>query len=349
MNKIDRIRHLSRFLGSPGHDIEVFGMFGVGNLGDEAMYIAADDNIPGDRCVPSPLYTVGDKLLPLAKLRKRKHLLVAGGTLIHGGRTDWLDYIEFRANQGAEVAIMGAGVGFLDSEVAEKTPQFRRWSALLAKVEKVALRGTQSVARAQEMGTQADVFGDFAFLLHDPGLVVSDHAARDGTIGVNVGQCLGDQSAFETTMAELVQHISASHPLVFYTVVAADLPVTRRVIEIAGLTADQYRIEAHHFDPKAFMRAVARHSAFVSLKLHASGLAMIAGVPGLMFAYKPKAHDFMTPLGNGAHLVLDLPLDRDDLIARTEALLTNPADHVIEKNIAQQAAVQRAMIRKQFE
>ncbi|MCE8471781.1 hypothetical protein LZ189_22505, partial [Rhodovulum sulfidophilum] len=91
MGKIAKAAELLDFLVNPFRDIELFGMFGPGNLGDEAMLVAALDSLPRRRCTPWQSYPNRPALNRLIRNRRRRHLLVGGGTLIHGGRTGWLD------------------------------------------------------------------------------------------------------------------------------------------------------------------------------------------------------------------------------------------------------------------
>lgn len=114
---VSKVHGLLDFLLNPRKDIEIFGMFGPGNLGDEAMLVAALATLPAYRCISWKSYPRYPLLNTLVRKRARKHLLVAGGTLIHGGDTAWLDYVEMRAMQGSEVSFLGTGIAFNDHEV----------------------------------------------------------------------------------------------------------------------------------------------------------------------------------------------------------------------------------------
>lgn len=191
------------------------------------------------------------------------------------------------------------------------------------------------------MDARADVFGDFAFLLHDEAIPLKKHEDRDAVIGVNLGHCLGDQQKFEDTAVELLKRISTDHRVVFHAVVRSDLEVIGRVAARAGLDAGRARIEEHYFDPLAFMRSVRRYRAFFGLKLHAAGLAMVAGVPTVMFAYLPKCHDLMAPLGAPKSVVIDLPMELDTVFSSLESVLRDPPSFTVERRIAAIAAQQR--------
>ncbi|WP_414899088.1 polysaccharide pyruvyl transferase family protein [Rhodovulum sp. YEN HP10] len=341
MGKTGKAADLLNFLANPRKDIEIFGMFGPGNLGDEAMLVAALDSLPRTRCTPWQSYPNRPLLNRLIRDRRHRDLLVGGGTLIHGGRTGWLDYVEMRSRQGARVSFFGTGMAFTDAQIAGESEAFRRWRAVLERSQEVHLRGPQSVALCRHMGVQADIFGDFAFLLHRPDIPLRDHGARRDAIGLNVGNCLGDQAAYEEACIALVRHLQSRHRLVFYVVVDTDMAATRRVIERAALPEAGFSIERHYVDPYGFMHSVRNLRAFIGLKLHAAGLAMIAGVPALMIAYQPKSRDFMAPLGKTDHLLIDLPVEAGELLSKAADVLERPEDFLVEDRIASIAAAQR--------
>ncbi|MBL3568885.1 hypothetical protein BV509_21350 [Rhodovulum sulfidophilum] len=348
MGKIRKALELMNFLGNPMKDIEIFGMFGPGNLGDEAMLVAALDTLPPSRCTPWQSYPNRPVLNRLLRNRRHKHLLVGGGTLIHGGRTGWLDYIEMRSREGAQVSFFGTGMAFTDEQISGESEAFQRWRAVLERSQEVHLRGPQSVDLCRRMGVQADVFGDFAFLLHRPDIPIRDHYARDDTIGLNVGKCLGDQEAYEDACIALAQRLSSRHRLVFYVVVDTDMDVTRRVIDRAALSEKRFSVEKHYFDPYKFMLSIRKHQAFIGLKLHAAGLAMVSGVPAVMIAYQSKSLDFMAPLGGGGEALVHLPIDIDEFFGKIEGALEGGEEFVFEDVISHIAQGQRKTLERVY-
>jgi polysaccharide pyruvyl transferase WcaK-like protein len=245
-----------------------------------------------------------------------------------------------RAMQGSKISFLGTGIAFNDHEVG-RSAQWHRWGHVLRRAKEVHLRGPASVDFASRMGARAEVFGDFAFLLHDDAIPLKNHGERDPVIGVNLGHCLGDQQKFEDAAVELLKRISTDHRIVFHAVVHSDLEVIDRVAVRAGLDAERARIEEHYFDPLAFMQSIRRYRAFFGLKLHAAGLAMVAGVPTVMFAYLPKCHDFLAPLGARKSVVIDLPMDVDTVLASLDKVLGDPGSFAVEGRIAAIATQQR--------
>ena len=339
-----KIKSLGDFIVNPRREIEIFGMFGAGNLGDEAMLVAARKEIGEYRCIPWR-YSQNTLINKIILSTKHKNLFVVGGTLIHGGKTGWLDYVEHRFNQKVPVQFFGTGIAFTESQVLNRSDSFKRWSNILSLSSTVWLRGTQSVELAKEMGATAKVFGDFAFLLYDPTIPLSPLEARKDIVGLNFGECLGDQKDFEEKAARIVSSLRAKHKLVFHAVVRSDVPVIMRIATSAGLSLNEAEIEKHYADPYAFMNSIRDYRAFLGLKLHAAGLAMIAGVPSLMIAYLPKARDFMTPLDSREDLIIDLPIDVDDVLAKLSFLLDKPAEGILIDSISKVHDHQRMILR----
>lgn len=346
MKKIRKVLRLGSFLCDPRRDIELFGMFGPGNLGDEAMLVAAQASLPQKRLIPWQSYGHYPLLEGLVHRRQRKHLLVGGGTLIHGGHEEWLDYIEMRSRQGVKVSFLGTGMAFTEEQISDRSMSFERWRAILMKSEEIHLRGPYSAKLCAEMCGRGAIFGDFAFLLHRNDLNIVERSEKTEKIGINLGNCLGDQHRFEKSAVNLVKYLSINYQLVFHAVVESDLEAICRVIAGAGLSANAYHIEKHYFNPYAFMDAVRSYRAFIGLKLHAAGLAMIAGVPSLMIAYLPKCFDFMALLPDADTMLLNLPLDDDEVRLRVDQMLDSPSRFTREKQISEISATQRATLHR---
>jgi hypothetical protein len=344
MNKLQKLAHAADRLLNPLKTVEVFGMFGPGNLGDEAMLVAARAHLPPHRHTSYQSYFRHPVLKGLLRHRPTKKLLVGGGTLVHGGKTGWLDYVEMRSRQGVDISFLGTGLAFLEDQIEGPSQAFERWSRVMAKAEHVYLRGPASVALAHRMCGRGEEFGDFAFLLQQPHLTVKDHDLRDRVIGINVGLCLGDQADFESKIAVIVRMLSDHFSIVFHAVVQSDVPVIYRVIALSEISEPSYRVELDFFDPFAFITKVRNYRAFIGLKLHAAGLALIAGVPALFVAYLPKCDDFVAPLGAGDELLVRLPLDLDGFVEKIDDLLVMPERYCRNQAIKSIMKRQRAII-----
>jgi polysaccharide pyruvyl transferase WcaK-like protein len=348
-----RLAGLTRFLLDARRDIELFGMFDADNLGDEAMYHAGLSILPAGRVVPC---LSGSRIGLLDKAilaRSRSDLVIGGGTLIHGGpqkgRRSWLEYIEQRSRRGARIAVMGTGLSFKEEEIASKAEPVRRWVGVLEKAGMIGVRGPRSLSLAQGMGLDATIFGDGAFSLYDPALprrYATRQPRERPLMGFNAGLCRNDQKAYETVCIRLLRSLRSTHDIRFYVVRPTDNDATDRIVVGCGLQS-QAEIVRNYVDPYAYMRSVIDCDGMIALKLHAAGLAMVAGVPTLLFKYRPKCQDFVQPIGLEKTL-LEFPLRFGDIEIRMHHFLQQPADFVATEAIAGLAAHQRAEATRHF-
>lgn len=348
MSKFEKFVHLADRVLNPLNKIEVFGMYGPGNLGDEAMLVAALMHLPRHCCSSYRTFFARPDVRFLLRHRPIRHLLVGGGTLIHGGNTGWLDYIEMRAHQNVRLSFLGTGLAFLDEQIELRSDAFKRWCEVLQGSHDIFLRGPRSAELAQLMCGRGEVFGDFAFLLHNDELVLDHHSGRTAEVGINLGDCLGDQNDLEAKFVPIITHLSKDFTIVFHAVCAGDVAVIDRVIQRSGLPAERFRIESDFFDPLQFMAKIRKYRAFIGVKMHAAGLAMVCGVPTVMISYLPKCHDFVGPLSMGNNVLLDLPLDREVAMAKIMRLLEEPDLFTCAAEIGQIANRQRTTLRRVF-
>lgn len=345
--QIDRVSKILTFLLDPRKTIEVFGMFGAQNLGDEAMWVAASQFLGTHSVVPSRPNSNFGILRPLLRRRSRPHLLVGGGTLIHGGDPGWLDYVENRFTRGSAVSFFGTGIAFAKDQVAQPSPEFKRWARIISRATAAYVRGPYSSEYCRKMGAEAEVFGDFAFMLHDPTIPLADHSRRSQEIGLNFGECLGDQERFEEECAKALPSLR-NYTLKFHAVHPGDIVVTQRILQRAGIDPACVKILTEFENPKDFMQSVRSYTAFIGLKMHAAGLAMIAGVPTLMMEYMPKCRDFMAGLTPSEHMLIPLPLTHGVLLNRLLDLLDNPRNFTFQEEIAHLSRKQRKVLKEHY-
>lgn len=327
MKKIDTLHNIYNRIAS-NRDIEIFGMFGPGNLGDEAMLVAAKEYLPKNRCYGYKNLSHLHYLNKIISKKAKEHLFIAGGTLIHGGKSGWLDYIEMRAVQGSKLHFYGTGVAFTDDQINNESENFLRWKKILQSAESINLRGPLSVSTCKRMNVSANVFGDFAFLLCDEKYTDLSRLLSNKTFGLNFGNCLGDQDSFDEKAAILVKELSKEHNIIFYNVVDSDIEHTNRIIKISGIDHEKYSIENHFYCPKKFISSVRKNCGFIGLKLHGAGLAMIAGVPSIMMAYKDKCYDFMAPILENSPTILPLNSTIDLMLEKLTSLKKSPENFI---------------------
>lgn len=335
---IDRVRELLGY-SVRRRRVETFGMFGCENLGDEAMLTAAKAVFAPVRVVGTVRRTKHSLLNAILDSQTPEVLVIGGGTLIHGGENGhngWLDFVEAQMEKGAAIATIGTGVSLTETQIKERSPIVDRWVRVLERARMIGVRGPLSEDILLRLGINSTIVGDLAFSL----LETRQREIHSGAIGINVGECLGDQAAFEQEMIRLVKMLGRNHRLNFYVVTPLDVESTRRVIETSGIS--NFKIWTIFESAAAFIATVRSNRMFIGVKLHASGLALCAGVPSLLFEYKPKCRDFMAAIGNEQAL-LKLPVhseENDAKIAKLMDVDDGPPENVTE-NIRKCAALQR--------
>ena len=353
--KISRIRVLANYLMNPRRKIELFGMYDADNLGDEAMKIAGMASLPPDETVA--VIGAGNGLLKAAiRARRFQDVVVGGGTLIHGGRADggngWLDHVELRRSQGARVTFLGTGISFLENQIVERSASVAGWTDVMHEAAFVGLRGPLSQATAARLGVSASIFGDAAFLLYDAALAENRVVATgrsERIVGINIGEVLkGDaQRDFEASFAKLLVHLSPTFKLRLFVVNPEDHEACLRVVKRSGIPDERFEIVRNYRDANLFMRQAAECVGFIGIRLHASGLAMVAGVPSLLVAYLEKCRDFALP-ADLEQVLVDLPLDGEALLRAADDMLSKPENYRNVPGVAALSKAQHARIASLF-
>lgn len=296
----------------------VGGWLGQSNLGDEALYLAAQRLF--DRC--RLLHYDGRRTL--ATLLEYVPLIrfgaLAGGTLINRSR-EWFDIAESFQTAGGELLVMGTGVAhpefwsryndFIDTRAA--------WIPVLRRCAYVGVRGPLSAQLLSDAGLQTvDVIGD-------PALIFAERTACDNwipnSLGLNLGQARqwqwGTDEQLRVEFTKLAQFASTQGWAVrWYVVWADDYETTRMAARESGTESE---IVCIYDDPEAYLRDVRRMSVFVGMKLHASMLAMCAYVPLIAVEYQPKCKDFMASV------------DQESFMLRSDAFRAEEAWELVKK------------------
>lgn len=335
-------------------DVEVFGMYHRTNLGDEAMRIAALSIIPNHRAVAVVSDSEFSLFNRMKRAKRRRELLLGGGTLIHGsndrGENHWLDYVEMRLNQGSRISVFGTGIAFHQTQIDETCESFKRWGRILKHASDLELRGPISQEIAASMGVNSFIFGDFVFSLFKQNVInqrQSLPSKSNRIIGFNIGECLGDQIAYENLCGNIIDKLSKEFFIRFFIVTCKDIQATANVIRKCNLKKTCYQVINNYVNTHEYIETVIHCDAFIGLKLHAAALAMISGVPTLLFEYLPKCRDFVLPIDLG-HCLLSLSLNRNAVELKIEDLLKYPENYINIDRIREFSDSQRRKIVLRF-
>lgn len=354
VRKIKRFTEVAAYTFDPRKDIELFGMYGHANIGDEAMRDAGLEILPRGRVAPVVPESGITWLRQLQQTRSRQFLAIGGGTLIHGGteagHNPWLDHIESHAAAGAKVCTFGTGVAFTDDQVASKSQAAIRWRDLLKSASYVGVRGPMSQQTLADLGVATDVFGDAAFSLFDKALANTRRASGTGKeriFGLNLGRCHQDQDLFNASMARIAAEIGQDLRIRVFVARPHDLPIAKTIMTLSGLSSDRFDFNCNYTDARLYMRQVSECTAFTGIKMHTSGLAMIAGVPSTLCSYRDKCRDFSLPIDMD-HALYDLPVDEAQALKLIEESLSKPTDFLAIDKIAELAISQRQTAQRLF-
>jgi polysaccharide pyruvyl transferase WcaK-like protein len=276
----------------------VGGFYGHDNLGDEALYDAAESLF--DKCsmlkFPRKLW-----LTNIAKVLPRIHCaLLGGGTLINQIGS-WRQLAERFFDIFPSSLVFGTGVAhpsFWSSRGGWRD-SLKEWKSILAKCSYVGVRGPLSAELLVNAGlANVEVIGDpvLAFAI--------DESPEDGSyipdsIGLNMGRAgghmWGDEDRVLDEYVKLATYAKEAEWLVkWFVVYPPDLSITEKAADLSGTGEEIHKV---YSDINRYLELVRPLSTFVGMKLHATALATCTYVPSVMLEYRPKCRDYMQSIG----------------------------------------------------
>ncbi len=279
-----------------------------GNLGDEAMCLAARD-VCGPTLRRVPLHGPGRLLATGGRCRV---LLVGGGTLL--GRPEWLE----RAIQAQKVLrpertiVMGTGVEPLDFGNIRGTTSLSSaasTSDFLRSCDYVGVRGPHSRDELARNGVDADVVGDPALSLRT---AAGRAGSRSGMIAVNLAAVSDglDPTRVRTTR-EIMRCAAILTSKKWRVVFFSMEPEDERAIRAALQGGSEVLPWAD--DVPRLLRFIGSADAVLSERLHGGILAAASKVPFVQVGYKPKIHDFADSVGASSWVRSPSELDGEEL------------------------------------
>jgi len=272
------------------------GALGDGNLGDEAMFTAAQRLYPNFELV-TLLSTWREAELAGKGLSGPDFfhgIILGGGTLIS---PYWLPAIAHAQEQGCRSWTLGSGIGssgFGD----EAAVNLDGWAESLKQMSGVGLRGPRSLDTARGLGIgNAEQIGDLAAALT---LDTPQQPQERRKIVVNIAASPDDTR----TPAEIPALNAVANYLrladqfgdevVGVAMHRTDGGPTRRVLDAAGLEHISVQLPT---DFDAFAKWVDGAHFTLSVRLHGAILAANLGIPSVSLGYRDKNLDFMQSIG----------------------------------------------------
>jgi hypothetical protein len=231
--------------------------------------------------------------LGLSGQRAFSRIFLGGGTLINDG---YVGVVRRALDFGVPVRTLGTGVGSSGFSVTSETLT-EDWRGLLARFERIGVRGPQSLEQLQALGVhKAEVVGDLALALTPDIPLVAPEA---DCFLLNAAAPKGADPSFpsEIVFAELAGAARRLVGLGLEPVPVAfcedDLAPLHAVMSQAGITAEIARPQT----AGAFF-ALARQSRLsLGVRLHCAVLSVCAGLAPLAVAYRGKGKDFAASVG----------------------------------------------------
>jgi hypothetical protein len=291
------------------------GWVGEGNLGDEAMFQAHRQLLPGLRFVGVPnAAPASSRALGRVPWLHCQAVCLGGGTLVGNGHFRRL--LEHAAGIWPDAPRFALGVGVEDPGYrhGRRTgieEELARWRPVLEEMTHLSVRGPLSRAALQDLGVDAEVVGDPALALRP----VTPPVVERGLLGFNVG-VVDDQwgeggEAFRRDILTAARAlIDAGWRLVLVSTFTPDGAFQRSLAAELGPAAEALTTPT----VQDAIRALGRCEVVVAHKLHAAILAAAAGAPAVALEYRPKCRDFQASVGRGEYVMRTDELDATALV-----------------------------------
>jgi polysaccharide pyruvyl transferase WcaK-like protein len=271
--------------------IAYIGGEGSGNLGDDAMFEAAQMLFRG-RTLVRFSYPRHEHRLARLNLSGTGYFvgaILGGGTLIN---EHFLERSRAALALGLPTISLGTGVGSTGFGMGHRAG-LDGWATTLRAFDKVTVRGARSAERLAKIGIDAEIVGDLALALAQDDAMPP---ALRPTVALNVSQPAGTDAAgidYDAAFSGLVDALSA---------LLADgwrvVPVAMHVDDVAAIRTILKRCGMNREVSVArsmqdYLSLVGDSHFAIAVRLHAAVLACCAGVPPLMLSYRDKCADFM--------------------------------------------------------
>lgn len=312
-------RHRMAARCRPMPRVGYIGALGAGNLGDEAMFEAAQRLLPHYELIPltAPWHEQRLARVGLSGQRFFYSVVLGGGTLIN---PYWTGKTRAALELGVPVWALGTGVGSSGFEQPSSV-EIREWQPLLERLVRIGVRGPRSRAALAAIGIRnVDVIGDLALSLTRR---QESEPADPPRFAVNVALPAGPESGSEPyrRLQELeeivVQLVENGWQLVPIAMHASDVGPIRHLLRSVSL--DHLPIPVLE-TTQQFFRKVGPCCFTVGVRLHAVILSCCVGVPPLMLGYRDKCLDFMESMQLAEwHVALE-SASRDEIAAKVSLL-----------------------------
>lgn len=276
------------------NDKQRFGLIygSMGNLGDEAMAIAANQLLP-DIKLMRYYHPKQERRLSHINLSGRHYfdgVILGGGTLIC---PTWAKEVRSALEQGLPLWSLGTGVGSSGFEQTNSV-DIQDWKPLLADFVRIGVRGPSSKNLLESIGIKnSEIIGDLALSLTQNSSITPANPPRVAVnISVPSGQSYeeGDYEKIKELEPLLKELSTKGWQIVPIVMHPHDIPpLSKLIYRATGKEVSLSKITS----TEQFFELVSPCTFTVAVRLHAAVLSCCVGVPPLMLGYRDKCMDFM--------------------------------------------------------
>jgi Polysaccharide pyruvyl transferase len=308
------------------------GWLGEGNAGDEAMFQAHRELLPGLRFVGVPTTSTRGLTRAVGGIPwvRCQAVCLGGGTLVGNGHFRRTLENTLAAWPAAPRFTLGVGVedpGYREGRRSGVVEELGQWTGLLRDFDHIGVRGPLSQAALSDLAIESEVVGDPALALSFP-LRPPD----DGVLGLNVGivddQWGVDPEAFARRVVELARGLVAEGWRLL--LVPTFAPDARFQHELADELGDGVEVAGGGVTVPGVVEQLARCQLVIAHKLHAAVLAATVEVPAIALEYRPKCRDFQQSVGRGEYVMRTDQIDAGVMLEWVRTTADERARHAAE-------------------
>lgn len=290
--KIQKLNRILSLLTSSKKSLLYSGFVDYFNLGDEAIWEATKIQFSPFDLLYAPLIN-NSITKQIVESKKYQLGILGGGTLIgdnlKDGTNPFRQQFESVVHRCSNYIVLGTGVGPVSS-IKKQNLWLNDWKRILENCSYIGVRGPESIKSLENIGIQAEIFGDPACLLSQN---AGYWSPKNNVIGVNIRPISIDSefNVIEEIQNFLLNQIKQGFQIEFFIVSPSDIPINKQIAKNLNLEGAKF----HYFYKSAFnyLSAVKSVNAFIGFRLHSVILSMCAGVPSIMIEYDRKCYDFM--------------------------------------------------------
>ncbi len=310
------------------------GCLGMGNLGDEAVYIATKHLLKQKLFLYKVPYQkpFSGKLFRRYFFRPPDYIILGGGTLVlKNAKESFLRIILGYKNKYPKAKLVVFGTGVADPILAKQNgfpTNIEDWRTFFDLCEFVSVRGILSKKLLED---KFEVIKKPIFILHEPTIQFRRtkiiEKSKNKVIGINfcdiVGRIYGqDQEGLGLFFKNLViALLDQGWTVYLYPTVVSDIKFMKK--QLGEELTRKILIYDNHKDLKKSLKFFEEIDVFIGQRLHSIVFSTITYTPFFAIEYESKMSDFLLTLGCKDKTMRTDLLDLGYLLNKIDSLYKN--------------------------